>query len=557
MKKKIFFEEIFFTIEGKKRKKSYFLIVSIILFSLICSFNLVWAEEGAPVVTRWMSPNNMAKPFHEPLQTVHPSILNKIYQKAMLRSVSPGINSGRICIVVHQDIYNDITAALSQYDLDLQSTGFNTVTYTYVPGTPESLRSDLAVLYQEAESLVGAVFIGNIPYIIYELMQDWGSGVEYEDFPCDIFYMDLNGTWSDTLSTGSVQANNGKYDTRSGDLSLEIWVSRIRTDNLGSLGSEVNILNQYLDKNHQYRTGLILPSRKALVYNDDDWDFMATDDSSHLGMVYDPSDVITVNNPEETTTADYINNHLTAPYEFIFIRSHGYPGGHGFYRSSKSIFDYVFANEYQSIDPEAVFYSLFVCSAADYTESNNLAGLIAFNPDNSGLLSIGSTKTGGMWAANDFYTALGNKSIFGDAFRQWFNNAQNAFPSDTPKWWYGMVLIGDAALSPQENSNDEDFDGISDAADNCPNICNTNQLDADSDGIGDVCDVTPGCGGCGEPVCEVSCDLDADGILNTDDNCPDTCNTQQLDADGDDIGDVCDDTPGCGGCGETACETKC
>lgn len=36
-------------------------------------------------------------------------------------------------------------------------------------------------------------------------------------------------------------------------------------------------------------------------------------------------------------------------------------------------------------------------------------------------------------------------------------------------------------------------------------------------------------------------DLDGDGVLNADDNCPDTANADQADADADGIGDVCDD----------------
>jgi len=48
---------------------------------------------------------------------------------------------------------------------------------------------------------------------------------------------------------------------------------------------------------------------------------------------------------------------------------------------------------------------------------------------------------------------------------------------------------------------DTDGDGSSDLTDNCPDICNTTQLDADNDGIGDVCDNTPHCGGCGQPGC--------------------------------------------------------
>ena len=49
-------------------------------------------------------------------------------------------------------------------------------------------------------------------------------------------------------------------------------------------------------------------------------------------------------------------------------------------------------------------------------------------------------------------------------------------------------------------------------------------------------------------------DSDNDGIWDIDDNCINNCNTQQLDADGE--GDVCDDTPGCSGCG-TSCEIEC
>jgi hypothetical protein len=114
---------------------------------------------------------------------------------------------------------------------------------------------------------------------------------------------------------------------------------------------------------------------------------------------------------------------------------------------------------------------------------------------------------------------------------------------------------------------DSDNDGVTDAADNCPDTCNTDQLDADSDGIGDVCDLDPRCGGNPQPACEQVCivtpDTDGDGILDSADNCPNNCNTQQLDADGDGEGDVCQEgskkfEKGCSdGCGSPKCEQEC
>ena len=99
---------------------------------------------------------------------------------------------------------------------------------------------------------------------------------------------------------------------------------------------------------------------------------------------------------------------------------------------------------------------------------------------------------------------------------------------------------------------DADNDGIIDSKDNCINTSNIDQADFDGDGIGDVCDddrdgdgvlntddVCPDTPGTAETN---GCpDSDSDGVIDKNDNCPDNANPNQEDADNDGVGDVCDD----------------
>ena len=88
-----------------------------------------------------------------------------------------------------------------------------------------------------------------------------------------------------------------------------------------------------------------------------------------------------------------------------------------------------------------------------------------------------------------------------------------------PRIGAGRVDIGAFEVLP-----DSDGDGVVDEIDNCDSTPNPDQLDTDGDGLGNVCDG----------------DDDNDGHADAADNCPLASNPDQLDTDADGFGNACD-----------------
>ena len=139
---------------------------------------------------------------------------------------------------------------------------------------------------------------------------------------------------------------------------------------------------------------------------------------------------------------------------------------------------------------------------------------------------IGSTHTytlvsGSGDTDNSSFSIIGNNLLTETAFDYETKNSYSIVVQSTD----GIATYSKTfTISVVDVDEDTDGDGIANNKDNCPMIANNNQLDTDGDGLGDVCDS----------------DDDGDGVEDYLDNCPLTYNIYQIDTDGDGIDDSCD-----------------
>ena len=334
-------------------------------------------------------------------------------------------------IAVETDIYEalDTFPELDQFIKDIESEKKYRINLITVEN---SSHTELYAYLQSkiSDNIEGVLFIGDLPVAYFEIERDYGNG-SYASFPCDLYYMELDGDWLDSDS-------NGIYDLHtpgSGDYKPEIWLGRLTSSTIyGTSMDEVGLIRNYLSKNHAYRTGQLTSNHRAFLAHDRDWDNW---NELYLDQVYSDVTLIT-----EGDIKSYYTSALTNYYEYIHVSVHSSTISHSFSSGSLS------ATSIPGIDPTTFFYSLYACSNCKYTSSNYMGGHYIFTQNRGGLAAVGSTKVGGMLGYHNYHPRLATdlRENIGEAFRYWFDYHSLGYTHNI-SWSYGMTLIGDPTLS--------------------------------------------------------------------------------------------------------------
>lgn len=359
-----------------------------------------------------------------------------------------------------------VKAAIDRYIQDLEASGYMVKLYQINSGNHVDIRNKM--IEDRKHALVGAVMIGSaLPLAWFEMSNDFNGAAQ---FPCDLYFMNLDGTWTDA-------DGDGMFDSLSGDVSPDVWVGRI-VGNLPVTGkSEAQLICEYLSRNHFFRNRDMakfpqrllswhdgVPHYRGLAYQDDDW--TNPTETSYLDGNLTHERIL--NNTSTTTTAaDYLHRISEIPGGFFYIHQmiHSGPTSLSFKTGSSWDADGVTNDELNATLRRGHFFNLFDCSAARFVENNFLGGMYAIASP-YGLGAVGSTKTGAMGSfdvyyanlcgslraedaalASDWDVVVGKKQTFGTAFLKWFRFiAKGGFSLDEQRWHFGMTYIGDPTL---------------------------------------------------------------------------------------------------------------
>ena len=382
-----------------------------------------------------------------------------------------------VYLLVASDIYEPLKPYLERWMDDVRQEGYQPKLKVITDETPPQIRQ----LLKETPNLVGCLMVGDIPAAWFELNDTLDDEIRHYEFPCDFYYMDLNGIWID-------HDNDGIYDEHVGDRYPEIFVGRLKTSTLSkSKEEEIKMLKIYFNKNHLYRMGAFTLPHRALIYLDSDLvgidkvKCIMQDGSalcSLVAIVYKEREFIY--DQRETCAHDFFQR-IMEGWSMVHLVVHGSETADHF-KVNGEWYDMITSSEVRASNPKVFFYFLDACLNARYTSRDYLAGCYVFS--NYGLLAVGGSNVWGWWSLKWYRTAFYNhlRYGFGEATRQWIINAINT--RVIIRHYYGTTIIGDPFLKPIDNGPDSDGDCLADWFE-LENGLDLSNPDCDSDGLDD------------------------------------------------------------------------
>lgn len=339
---------------------------------------------------------------------------------------------GTILLVVDNTITSALSSELLRLEQDLRGDGWTVVRYDsprHGSGTPATLKAWIKSQYTASPTTVKSLMLfGHLPVCLSG--GEAPDGHEVVALPADTYYGDMDGTWTDTQNFTGINnvispnvAGDGIYDQNyiPGNGKIELQVGRVDLSGMTAFSqSEVELLRNYLNKDHNWRHSILKAQMKGLAgnrLNTSPGNIYLPVETSCLYSLFGTSNVV-----EGSFETANTNSYAWA-VDFGDYNGANYPGYH-----YKTIFNINFGSHKQKFQ----------------NENNAMRGLLC-DPDYGLTVAWGSRP-------NAFFHQMGTGQTIGYSTMRSQSNGDADYSPNCNYWFGGGVwsnLLGDPTLRLQ------------------------------------------------------------------------------------------------------------
>jgi hypothetical protein len=194
---------------------------------------------------------------------------------------------GKVVLLVDSSVAGSLSGELLRLQQDLVGDGWIVLRHDVSRSdSAANIKNIIKADYNADPANVKSVFIfGHVPVPYSGNIVPDGHYPDHQGaWPADAYYGDMDGTWTDNSvnNTGASDARNrnvpgdGKFDQSDLPSSIELQVGRVDLANMpgrkvwggpATFPSEIELLRNYLNKDHKFRFKQINPPARAVLYD--------------------------------------------------------------------------------------------------------------------------------------------------------------------------------------------------------------------------------------------------------------------------------------------------
>lgn len=276
---------------------------------------------------------------------------------------------GKLILVIDNTYEASLITEIAQLKADLAGDGWTVISHSVarnatVPSVKALIKADYDA---DPANVKSVLLLGHVPVPYAGQLNPDGHADHLGAWPADVYYAEMSNAWTDVetwpTSSSARQTNiagDGKFDQSNPPSDVELQIGRIDLANMTVFAplTELDLLRQYLTKDHQYKHKSIAPVTRAMMV---DGFGVYTGEAFSLGGWRNFAPL--VGSANIATTTNYFNTLSTNSYLWTHANGAGTTG---------SISGFATTSNYVTNSPRSVFNMMFGSYLGDWDITNDI-----------------------------------------------------------------------------------------------------------------------------------------------------------------------------------------